>query len=63
VTARERLGTGGAIGEDERCDYTLLAIGTQLPYQSDILFPFASAGAIEGHSEQSFDEQGMSCRR
>lgn len=28
-----------------------------------ILFPLASAGATEGHREQSFDEQGMSCLR
>ena len=26
-------------------------------------FPFASAGAIEGHSEHNFDEQGMSRRK
>ena len=28
-----------------------------------LLFPFASAGAIEGHSEHNFEEQGMSLRK
>jgi hypothetical protein len=29
----------------------------------DVPLPLASAGAVDGHFGQSFEEQGMSCRR
>jgi hypothetical protein len=61
VAAGESLRASGTIGEDEWRNYSGLAMGFKRKKQQHILFPLASAGAIEGHIEQSFEEQGMSC--
>lgn len=64
MAAGEGLRAGGTIGEDERRNCLALAIGVdEQQKRGIILFPLASAGAIEGHIEQIFEEQGMSCLR
>lgn len=61
MTARKCFRAGRTIGEDEWRNCLRLEIGRKMPSMYLLLFPLASAGAMDGHIEQSSEEQGISC--
>lgn len=70
MTSRKCVRASGMFREDKgnNCFFPfMLAIGPNFDVvELNVvfsLFPLASTGAVDGHMEHSFDEQGMSCLR